>query len=192
MRLATSMISAALAFYAIAPVARAAPELADVAGHYRIEASSTIAFSVAQVGGGGIVGDFRSFSGWFDLDPRHVAGSSVAFRLKPASVVAAQPRIEDFLRSSAVFDAANYPVITFRSTRVVPIDGESARIDGILSARGKSREESFTATLMKHRGSKVTFHVVGKVLRSPYGMDVGTPIYSNVVLFDMTLHGSRS
>ncbi|TIQ53780.1 MAG: polyisoprenoid-binding protein, partial [Mesorhizobium sp.] len=28
-------------------------------------------------------------------------------------------------------------------------------------------------------------------LRSRYGMDVGTPIYSNVVDFDMTLTGRR-
>jgi polyisoprenoid-binding protein YceI len=29
------------------------------------------------------------------------------------------------------------------------------------------------------------------VLRSPYGMDVGTPIYSNVVRFDMELKARR-
>jgi hypothetical protein len=29
------------------------------------------------------------------------------------------------------------------------------------------------------------------VLRSPYGMDVGTPIYSNVVQFDMRLKAKR-
>ncbi len=29
-------------------------------------------------------------------------------------------------------------------------------------------------------------------MRSRYGMDVGTPIYSNVVQFDMTIRGQRS
>ena len=29
-------------------------------------------------------------------------------------------------------------------------------------------------------------------MRSRYGMDVGTPIYSNVVLFDMIIRGQRS
>ncbi|RWB26073.1 MAG: polyisoprenoid-binding protein, partial [Mesorhizobium sp.] len=37
----------------------------------------------------------------------------------------------------------------------------------------------------------IRFHVTGQVLRSRYGMDVGTPIYSNVVDFDMTLTGRR-
>jgi len=172
--------------------AAAAPALSQVAGRYTIQPSSNIAFSVSQVGGGGIAGRFPQFSGTFVLHPQHVADSRVVFTLEPGSVVTGEPRVENFLRSEAVFDAAEYPRITFRSIRVVPIDADSARIEGILSARGKSRQETFTATLMAHDGSDVAFHVTGRVLRSPYGMDVGTPIYSNVVVFDMVLRGSRS
>ena len=40
-------------------------------------------------------------------------------------------------------------------------------------------------------GSSISFHVTGKVFRSPYGMDAGTPIYSNVVQFDMMLKARR-
>jgi polyisoprenoid-binding protein YceI len=45
--------------------------------------------------------------------------------------------------------------------------------------------------MVGHDEKTVTFHVTGKVLRSPYGMDVGTPIYSNVVDFDMNLLGAK-
>ena len=31
----------------------------------------------------------------------------------------------------------------------------------------------------------------GDIFRSPYGMDAGTPIYSNVVRFDMDIRGKR-
>ncbi|HET7412768.1 MAG TPA: YceI family protein, partial [Pararhizobium sp.] len=120
-----------------------------------------------------------------------IARSRVVFTLRPASVVTDEPRVENFLRSVAVFDAAAYPVITFRSIKVVPTGDNSATIDGILSARGKTHEETFTATLISHDGRRAAFHVVGDVLRSPYGMDVGTPIYSNVVKFDMTVRGRR-
>lgn len=101
-------------------------------------------------------------------------------------------RVEDFLRSSAVFDSAEYPAITFRSIRVMPTGADTARIDGILSARGTSHEESFKATLVRHVGRDVVFHVVGDVFRSRYGMDIGTPIYSNVAHFDMVVQGHRS
>jgi polyisoprenoid-binding protein YceI len=170
----------------------AAPALSEVAGRYTIKPSSDIAFSVAQVGGGGISGRFPDFSGPFVLHPKDISESRVVFTLRPGTVVTGEPRVENFLRSSAVFDAAEYPTITFRSISVVPIDADSARIDGVLSAHGQSRQETFVATLMRREGPNIAFHVTGKVLRSRYGMDVGTPIYSNVVVFDMVLRGSRS
>jgi polyisoprenoid-binding protein YceI len=165
--------------------------LSNLHGRYLITPSSRIAFSVAQLGGGGIAGTFSRFSGTFDLRPDDIATSSVTFSLRPASVKAAEPRIENFLRSSAVFDAAAYPVITFRSTGIRPEGGNRAIVEGSLTARGISRREVFKATLIDGQGRTVAFHVVGDILRSPYGMDVGTPIYSNVAHFDMVLKGER-
>ncbi|NKC50363.1 hypothetical protein HED63_04355 [Ochrobactrum cytisi] len=118
-------------------------------------------------------------------------GSSVSFRLRPASVDARQPRITDFLKSSAVFDVRNYPVLTFKSTRITQTGPRTARIDGMLTARGKTHGETFFAALVGNDARTVTFHVTGDVLRSPYGMDIGTPIYSNVVKFEMNLRGAK-
>ncbi len=168
-----------------------ADALSKLGGRYSILPSSRIAFSVGQVGGGGINGAFSQFSGSFDLHPEAIARSRVAFSLTPASVMAREPRIENFLRSSAVFDVAEYPVITFRSARVIPEGANNARIEGVLSARGKSAPAVFEATLVRHHGPTVEFHVVGEIFRSRYGMDVGVPIYSNIVRFDMTLRGDR-
>jgi polyisoprenoid-binding protein YceI len=165
--------------------------LSSLHGRYVITPSSRIAFSVAQVGGGGIAGTFSHFSGTFDLRPGNVASSSVSFSLQPASVRTGEPRVENFLRSSAVFDAAAYPVITFHSTGIRPEGGNRAIVEGALTARGISRRETFKATLIGRRGRTVAFHVVGDILRSPYGMDVGTPIYSNIAHFDMVLRGER-
>lgn len=171
-------------------VARA-DNLSALRGHYVIEPSSHIGFSVAQVGGGGIDGVFSRFSGAFDLRPDDIAHSSVAFSLEPASVATGQARVEDFLRSSAVLDAAAYPAITFRSASIHCEGAERALIQGVLTARGVSRRETFEATLVRQQGKTVAFHVVGTLLRSLYGMDVGTPIYSNVARFDMMLDGRR-
>ncbi|MCR4268174.1 YceI family protein [Nitratireductor sp. ZSWI3] len=178
---------------AVVLLARPAPaaNLDDSVGRYRITASSRIAFTVDQVGGGGLSGSFPQFSGTIDLRDGALERSSVTFRLAPASVVTGESRVDAFLRSDAVFDVARHPEITFRSTRVRLIDASSAAIEGILSARGRSRPETFTATVVRRSGNAVTFKVTGNVLRSPYGMDVGTPIYSNIVRFDMTINGRR-
>ncbi|TAN16553.1 MAG: polyisoprenoid-binding protein [Rhizobiaceae bacterium] len=165
--------------------------LSSLRGRYLIAPSSRIVFSVAQVGGGGIAGTFSHFSGTFDLHPDDIARSSVTLSLQPASVKTSEPRIGNFLRSSAVFDAVDYPVITFHSTSVRREGDNRAVVEGSLTARGVSHGETFKATLTGRQGRTVSFHVVGDILRSPYGMDVGTPIYSNVAHFDMMLKGER-
>ena len=186
--LKTLMAAAALLLCAAVSNAQT---LSDLRGRYSIAPSSEIAFSVGQVGGGGINGRFSRFSGAFELHPENVARSSVTFQLQPASVSAGEPRVENFLRSNAVFDVAAYPTITFRSTSIRQDGPNSAVIEGSLTARGITRRQTFHATLAGRQGNTVVFHVVGDVFRSPYGMDVGTPIYSNVVRFDMMLRGQR-
>jgi polyisoprenoid-binding protein YceI len=160
----------------LAPAAHA-DALANAAGTYRIDKNSTIRFKVGQTGGGGIDGSFASYGGTFRIDPK--------------SVRANEPRMEEFLRSDAVFDVASHPEISFRSTSVTRTGDNTARIEGVLTARGKVRKAEFAATLQKQSGSGIAFHVTGSIYRSPYGMGVGTPIYSNVVQFDMMLHGTR-
>ncbi|KSV68403.1 Protein YceI [compost metagenome] len=169
----------------------AAPDLADAAGNYGITPASRIHFTVAQAGGGGIVGDFGKFSGSFRIDRNDVDHSTVEFTLYPESVKTGEKRTEDFLKSSAVFDTANYSTVTFRSTNVKQTGPATAAVEGTLTARGTSRKERFSVTLLDWNRGSIAFNIRGNIHRSPYGMDVGTPIYSNVVEFDMNIKGQR-
>jgi polyisoprenoid-binding protein YceI len=168
-----------------------ADALTESAGKYQVQPSSQVNFAVAQVGGGGIKGAFGTFSGWFSLSAKGIGQSRVEFTLMPESVATKDRRIANFLRSSAVFDAANFPQVLFKSTKVTQLSETSARIDGALTARGITKPVSFEASLGKRDGRFISFHVTGNVRRSPFGMDVGTPIYSNDVQFDMVLDGKR-
>jgi polyisoprenoid-binding protein YceI len=182
-------IASLFAFY---PFVAQADMLSEAAGRYTIQPSSRVGFMVAQVGGGGITGDFKKFSGVFSLNKSDISRSVISFTLYPESVSTGQVRTERFLRSDAVFDSANFPTITFKSTHITQTSADTAEVAGILTARGKSSPASFQASLVDHSKNSITFHVQGKVMRSRYGMDVGTPIYSNVVQFDMTIRGQRS
>ncbi|MGE6783213.1 YceI family protein [Ensifer adhaerens] len=173
------------------PAAAAAPDLADAAGNYGITPASRIHFTVAQAGGGGIAGNFARFSGSFRIDRNDVGHSTVEFTLYPESVKTGEKRIEDFLKSSAVFDTANYNTVTFRSTNVKQTGPDTAAVEGTLTARGTSRKERFSVTLLDWNRASIAFNIRGNIHRSPYGMDVGTPIYSNVVEFDMNIKGQR-
>jgi polyisoprenoid-binding protein YceI len=171
---------------------RADVSLDDAAGRYTIRPNgSAIQFSIAKLGGGELSGAFGRFSGAIRIDGANVGRSSVELTIFPESVGTGQGRIDAFLRSAAVFDSANAPKIIFRSTSVKRTGGTTAVIIGRLTARGKSSPEVFMARLDGLKRGAIAFHVTGKVLRSRYGMDVGTPIYSNVVDFDMTLAARR-
>lgn len=182
-------VALASAFLACLPAS--ADILSEAAGKYTIEPVSIINFKVAQVGGGGINGAFGKFSGVFMLSAKGVSQSDVVFTLFPESVATKDKRVENFLRSSAVFDSAQFPKVTFRSTSVRQIDDKTAEIKGQLTARGITKPASFMASLSNQSGRELDFHVWGNITRAPYGMDVGTPIYSNVVQFDMRLIGKR-
>ncbi|MGB8818247.1 MAG: YceI family protein [Rhizobiaceae bacterium] len=188
----TIVRASALALLAMLCVETARADiLGEAAGKYTIEPSSSINFKVGQVGGGGINGVFGKFSGVFTISDKGVSQSDVVFTLFPESVATKDSRIENFLRSSAVFDSAKFPKVTFRSTSVKQVNATTAKIEGLLTARGITKPASFTASLSNRNGRQIDFHVLGSISRAPYGMDVGTPIYSNVVQFDMKLVGRR-
>lgn len=176
---------------AASPATAGAPALSEAAGRYDIDSSSLISFKVSQVGGGGISGRFGKFSGKFQLDNADIGKSVVQFTLFPESVKTGAQRIDTFLRSNAVFDTGNFQRITFRSTRITQTGDDTADVQGTLTAKGKSNTEHFTAKLTKWNRRVIGFQIHGDIYRSRYGMDVGTPIYSNVVQFDMSINGRK-
>jgi polyisoprenoid-binding protein YceI len=168
-------------------------ELQDAAGSYRIApAGSRIAFRIPKAGGGAMTGSFGSFSGSIVIDGGDLSRSHVEISIDPRSVATGEQRADRFLLSDAVFNAPPERRITFRSMGVKRTGDGTATVAGALTARGETHNETFHVALASMKGGRIGFHVTGRVLRSRYGMDVGTPIYSNVVDFDMTLIGARN
>jgi polyisoprenoid-binding protein YceI len=175
-----------------AAAAQADALLSQAAGHYRIEAAkSRISFFVAQVGGGGITGTFGEFSGRFEINGHDISRSRVEISIAPASVATGTRRVEDFLRGKAVLDAVRNPKVVFRSSKVTRTGPQSAVIEGLLSARGRHKPAVFHVELAERAGRRVVFRVTGDIRRSPYDMQIGYPIYSDIVKFDMQLTGRR-
>lgn len=179
---------AALLIAATFSVLAQTPSLSEVAGRYAILSSeSRLDFRVRAVGGPGLSGRFGRFEGRLHIPSDSVEGARIVIQIFPESVTTGQERADWFLRSDAVFDAVNEPVITFQSTRIRRTGEDTAVLEGRLTARGRSFEETFNIRLAAASGNRLRFHVEGQVFRSRYGMDVGTPLYSNVVDFDMDL-----
>ena len=190
--MATRHLICVLAIVVMAPPASADLLLEQAAGRYVIEAAgSRISFSVSQVGGGGIKGVFKTFSGTFEINRREIERSEVSITVDPRSVDTGVERVDAFIRGKAIFDAERKPPVTFRTTKVTRTGKDRAKLDGFLKARGIEKPASFDIRLMARKGNRITFHVTGIIRRSPYDMQMGVPIYSNRVKFDMVFTGRR-
>lgn len=167
--------------------------LSDAAGRYAIAPNgSSIRFSIGNLGGGGLNGAFSRFKGNIQIDGHDIGRSRVDITIYPDSVGTGQGRIDAFLRSDAVFDTASEREIRFRSTGVTRTSDTTALVTGQLTARGHTSTERFQAQLQGMNNGQIRFHVSGKVARSHYGMGVGTPIYSNIVDFEMQFTARRA
>ena len=188
----TPVIAVVILLLLGAPSRAQVPSLSEAAGRYSLVAGgSSLSFMVSAVGGPGIRGRFMRFDGNIDITADNVERARVTITIYPESVTTGQARIDDFLKSDAIFDTQNEKAITFVSTHITRTGEDTAVIEGNLTARGRTFGETFHVRLAEFRGTGIRFHVQGQVYRSRYGMDVGTPLYSNVVDFDMDLAAAR-
>lgn len=86
-------------------------------------------------------GGFRNVSGTLEFDQANPAAARVEAVIPTADMVSTGMADRDnHLKSQDFLDVANYPTITFKSTRVEPRDSQHAKIYGDLTIRGVTRE----------------------------------------------------
>jgi polyisoprenoid-binding protein YceI len=108
-------------------------------------AHSVAAFSVKHMMVTNVRGQFNDVTGTIRFDPSDIAGSSVEAKIEVASLTTGNARRDEHLRSPDFFDAAKYPEITFKSTKVEPAGSNHGRITGELTIRGTTRTVSMEA-----------------------------------------------
>ena len=85
-------------------------------------------------------GQFMDFSGDVYFDPANPGRSRFDFVIKVDSVDTKVGKRDTHLRSPDFFDAAKYPLITFKSSRVSEGSGSKYRVEGILTIKDVSRD----------------------------------------------------
>ena len=96
-------------------------------------------FSVRHMMVTWVLGLFSKITGTLDFDPLQVANSSVSVEIDASSLATGVAMRDDHLKSPDFFDVAQYPTITFQSTRVEPAGLDHAWVHGDLTIRGITR-----------------------------------------------------
>jgi polyisoprenoid-binding protein YceI len=84
-------------------------------------------------------GQFHRFSGTIELDRNALEQSSVSVRIEVASIDTGIEKRDDHLKSADFFDAAKYPVITFKSRSVKRTGDTAGEVTGDFTMHGVTR-----------------------------------------------------
>lgn len=170
----------AVAPAAIVPVRTEAP-----AGAYRLDpAHASLTFRVDHLGFSFYSARFTRFDASLDLDPANPAAASVTASVDPASLTLDNPPpgFLEHLLGPDFLDAATFPTMTFRSTRVELTGPDTARIHGDFTLHGVTRplvlEARFNGGYAGHPmdpHGRIGFSAHGTISRSAHGIAYGVP-----------------
>ncbi|MDE0423900.1 MAG: YceI family protein [Candidatus Poribacteria bacterium] len=167
-------------------------QLSDAADTYEIDtAHSMILFRAKHNGITYNYGRFNEFTGKITMDETDISKSMVEFEVKTASVDTANEKRDQHLRSPDFFSAKQFPVITFKSTKVNTKEGEEDMLEvtGDLEVLGVKKSITVDVAITgKGKGrqgeSLIGFESVFTINRSEFGMTygVGGPVSDDIRL----------
>jgi polyisoprenoid-binding protein YceI len=158
------------------------------AGAYAVEPFHTrVLFSLSHLGFTTWYGNFSNVSGTLNLDPKLPGASKLEIHIPTASVTTTNARLDDELKAPEWFDAAKYPEIVFKSTKVTPKGDGAAEVTGDLTFHGVTRPVTlavkFNGAGINPLDKKYTagFEVSGKITRSDFGVKTYVPMVGDAV-----------
>lgn len=106
---------------------------------------SIVEFSVRHMVISKVKGRFGEFAGTVDFDGKSPAGGSVELTVQIASIDTDDEERDGHLKSPDFFDAEKNPTMTFKSKKVVMVDGKTGefKLIGDLTMAGTTKEVTF-------------------------------------------------
>lgn len=185
--LTTVAMIASVSAPAMAQVASADASKVE-AGVYNIEPEhSRITFGVSHMGFTNYYGEFRNASGLLTLDPTKPDSSSVDVKIPTGSVMVPNAKLKEELDGDQWLDAAKYPDITFKSTKVAKTGADTAKVTGEFTLHGVTKPLTLN---VKFNGAGTNpldknytsgFEATGMIKRSDYGVKTYVPLIGDDV-----------
>lgn len=103
-------------------------------------AHSAIGFSVRHLVFAKVRGRFAAWSGSAELNEADLTQSSVQVSIDASSIDTGTADRDQHLKSPDFFDVAQFPTLTFKSSRIEAVGGDRYRVYGDLTIRDITRE----------------------------------------------------
>ncbi|BCM82924.1 YceI family protein [Methylobacterium indicum] len=158
------------------------------AGTYVVDPNHTQAvFTVTHFGFSPYTGIFSDVSGTLELQPTKPAESRLKVTVPVKSLYAPSQHLVESLKSDKWLDVAQFPDMTFTSTKVTPEGKDKAKVVGDLTLHGVTKPVTLEVTLVgagaNPMNKKVTvgFEAKGTIKRSDFGVKTFVPAISDEV-----------
>lgn len=134
---------------------------------------SVVQFTVTKLGFADVVGTFRESDGEIRWNPADPAASAIRWRVAVASVVTDARNRDESIQGREYFDARNHPHMTFESTAVRAREDGRLEVDGRLTIRGVTRQQT---AIVRHNGNAAApvFETDFTIDRYDFGIAGGT------------------
>jgi polyisoprenoid-binding protein YceI len=186
-----------LKYLALAALLGAAMSVQAAPVTYKLDPHHTmVLFTWNHFGYSNPTADIGLGEGTVTFDEHNPANSSVQVTLPLTRLDTHVTELDEHLKKADFFDAAKYPVITFKSTRVEPLGGHKFKVTGDLSVHGVTRPVVLDATLNKvgphpmGKTQSIGFDATTTLKRSDFGVGAYVPNVSDEVHVRITTEGS--
>ena len=151
-------------------------------GDYKIDAAhSVVGFSIRHFEINWVQGRFKDFAGTIHYDDKDVTRSSVEVTAKIESIDTGIAPRDAHLRTADFFDAAKYPEMTFKTTKVERKGKDRYVLHGDLTLKGVTKPVALpftiTGAIKDSRGNtRFGINAQTKIDRRDFGITWGKPL----------------
>ena len=144
---------------------------------YAIDPShSRMGFVVRHLGFSKVRGSFEQMEGTIRLAPGDLSTLEAEGSVQTASISTNETKRDEHLRSADFFEADAHPTLTFRSTAVRDVKGDTFTLVGDLTMRGVTKSVAFEGEYLGEGGdpwggTRVAFEARAKVNRKDWGLN---------------------
>jgi polyisoprenoid-binding protein YceI len=143
---------------------------------YTIDNSHTsLIFAVSHMGFSDTYGRFNKISGTVAWDASAPAASKLDVTIDANTIDTNDAKRDDHLKNADFFNVKQFPLITFKSTKVV-VDGDKVSVTGDMTMHGVTKPVTLSLTKLKEGATpfkdvRIGFRGTTTVKRSDFGMN---------------------